>query len=124
MQLTITEKAGKFIHRMIVFGNGNAHSGFRLAVKPGGCAGLSYDFSIEAEPRLGEEVVEGSGFRVFIPTESQPFLEGVTIDFVDTLIHSGLTFTNPNAISQCGCGSSFATSGGGPLGSLGCGKRG
>lgn len=123
MQITITEEAGKFIRRMITFGGGNSGSGFRLAVKPGGCAGLTYEFNIEAEPKPADEVVEGPGFKVYVPADSRPYLEGTTVGFVETLMHSGLTFTNPNAGSQCGCGTSFSTEGGAASGGPGCGKR-
>jgi len=123
MRITITERAAKFIHRMIALGGGEPGSGLRLAVRPGGCAGLTYDFSIEADPPPGDEVVEGPDFKVYVPPGSRPYLEGITVDFVDTLMHSGLTFTNPNAGSQCGCGSSFSTKGGAPSPGQGCGKR-
>ncbi|MEW6682485.1 MAG: iron-sulfur cluster assembly accessory protein [Nitrospirota bacterium] len=122
MQITITERAGTFIRRMIAFGGGEPGSGFRLAVKPGGCAGLSYDFNIEATPQPGDEVVEGPGFKVHVPVESRPYLEGTTVDFVETLMQSGLTFTNPNAGAQCGCGSSFSPTGEAPSVGKECGK--
>jgi iron-sulfur cluster assembly accessory protein len=124
MQITITERAGTFIRRMIAFGSGAPGSGFRLAVWPGGCAGLTYDFSIETEPKPGDEVVEGPGFKVYVPAESRPYLEGTTVDFVETLMHSGLTFTNPNATGSCGCGSSFSVEGRPPSCGQGCGKGG
>ena len=111
MEVAVTENAAKFIRRMIVFGGGTSGSGFRLAVQPGGCAGFSYEFSIEPAPAGGDEVIDGPGFKVFVPETSKPFLEGVTVDFEETLMHSGLTFTNPKASGSCGCGSSFSIEG-------------
>jgi iron-sulfur cluster assembly accessory protein len=107
MNITITPAAEKFIRRMITFGGGNNDSGFRLALKPGGCSGLSYDFSIESEPKPGDTVIEGKGIRVFVPQESTSLLDGVVIGCEDNFINTGLTFTNPNAGQSCGCGSSF-----------------
>lgn len=111
MQLTITEGAAKFMRRMVRFGGGDALSAFRLAVAPGGCAGFSYDFTIESAPAEGDAVVESAGVTVFIAAESVQYLNGLVIDFADSLASQGLTFTNPNAVGSCGCGSSFAVEG-------------
>lgn len=112
MEITITEKAGHFIRRMIRFGGGAPGAGFRLAVKPGGCAGLTYDFTIEAGPRPGDRVVDGPGFRVFVPAESLPYLEGTTVDFSESLTYTGLVFHNPNVTAECACGTSFTVEAG------------
>jgi len=122
MEITVTEKAAKFIRRMIVFGGGAPGCGFRLAVQPGGCAGFSYDFSIIQNPMPGDKIIEGPVFKVYVPPASQPLLEGVTVDFEETLMHSGLTFTNPKALGNCGCGSSFSVEGEKPSVSKSCKK--
>ena len=76
MNLTVSRKAEKFIRRMITFSG--TSGGFRLAVKEGGCSGLSYDFSIEAEPAPTDAVVTTeSGLQVFVPAECQAMLEGL-----------------------------------------------
>jgi iron-sulfur cluster assembly protein len=105
MNITVTERAGKFINRMIRFNGGNGNSGFRLSVAPGGCSGLSSSFTVEPEPQAGDAVLESHGIKLFLPAESRILLEGVTIDFADTAMSTGLTFINPNAQS-CGCSSS------------------
>ena len=107
MNITITEKAGTFMKRMIRFNGGTAESGFRLLVTPSGCSGLSSEFTVEATPLEGDAVLESAGVRVFLPAESRILLEGVTIDFADTAMSTGLTFINPNAQS-CGCSSAEA----------------
>jgi len=104
MNVTITEKAEKFMSRMIRFGGGATGSGFRLVVAPGGCSGLSSSFTIENMPLPGDEVMDSNGVRVFLPAESRILLDGVTVDFADSMMESGLVFINPNA-SSCGCGS-------------------
>lgn len=108
MHVTITPKAQKFILRMIRFGGAREGAGFRLALKPGGCAGFSYDFSIQDEPDAGDAVVRSEGITLFVPPESQQYLDGVTIDAEDNLMRSGLVFVNPNAGGTCGCGTSFS----------------
>jgi len=107
MNVTITEKAGTFMKRMIRFNGGTAESGFRLQVTPGGCSGLSSEFTVEPAPLEGDAVLESGGIKVFLPAESRILLEGVTIDFADTPMSTGLTFINPNA-QACGCSSAEA----------------
>ncbi|MBS0354773.1 MAG: iron-sulfur cluster assembly accessory protein [Proteobacteria bacterium] len=106
MNLKVSRKAEKFIRRMITF-SGKA-GGFRLAVKEGGCSGMSYDFSIEAEPAATDAVVTTeTGLQVFVPAECQAMLDGIVIECEDSLMNTGLTFFNPNAAKSCGCGTSF-----------------
>lgn len=107
MHVTITPKAEKFIRRMVSFGGGEAGSGFRLALQAGGCSGLSYTFTVESSPQPDDVVIEGNGIRVFVPSECRAYLDGVVVDCEDTLMHTGLTFFNPNAGASCGCGTSF-----------------
>lgn len=94
MNMVITPAAEKFMKRMVRFG-GAPDCGFRLAVTPGGCSGLTADFSVEPEPRPGDAVFEHDGMRLFLPAESRLLLDGVTVDFADTMIESGLVFHNP-----------------------------
>ncbi len=105
MELTITPKAEKFIARMIRFNGGTPAHGFRLVVSPGGCSGLSSEFTVEAGPLTGDQAIEASGVKLFLPAESRILLEGATIDFKDTPLESGLTFITKQA-GNCGCSSS------------------
>lgn len=105
MELSITPKAEKFIARMIRFNGGTPNFGFRLIVSPGGCSGLSSEFSVEPGPMDGDGVFEVSGLKLFLPAESRILLDGATIDFKDTPMESGLTFITANA-GSCGCSSS------------------
>jgi iron-sulfur cluster assembly protein len=110
MDLTITPSAEKFIRRMVRFGGAGEEAGFRLSVSPGGCSGLSSEFSIEAEPLSGDEAVTVNGVKLFLNAESRILLQGVTIDFSDTPMSTGLVFTNPKA-TGCGTCSSSAPAG-------------
>ena len=107
MNITITDKAAKFISRMIRFNGGTAGSGFRLVVTPGGCSGFNSSFTVEAAPQAGDATLESNGVKVFLPAESRILLEGVTVDFADTAMATGLSFINPNAQS-CACSSASA----------------
>ncbi|GAB4358749.1 MAG: iron-sulfur cluster assembly accessory protein [Oricola sp.] len=100
MAFKITPAAEKFI-RLMLMADGNAHSGFRLVLGPGGCSGLSSDISIASAPEPGDAVIERNGIRLFLPAESRILLEGVTIDFADTAAHAGLVFHDPKAPAAC-----------------------
>ncbi len=105
MNINITEKAATYMRRMIRFNGGTADSGFRLIVTPGGCSGFNSSFTVEAAPLEGDAVLDSNGTKVFLPAESRILLEGVTVDFADTAMSTGLSFINPNAQS-CACSSS------------------
>ncbi len=98
MNFTITPAAEKFI-RLMIRADGDASSGFRLAVSPGGYSGLAADISIKREPVTGDAVVEQNGVKLFLPAESRILLEGVTIDFADTATQTGLVFHDPKQVS-------------------------
>jgi iron-sulfur cluster assembly accessory protein len=99
--VTVTPAAEKFMRRMVRFSEHPA-GGFRLTVALGGCSGYSSEFSVEAAPRGGDSELAVNGLRVFLPADSRLLLDGVTVDFADTPLQSGLTFVNPNA-AACGC---------------------
>lgn len=96
----ISEGAEKFMRRMTRMAGGAG--GFRLVVSPGGCSGLSSEFSIEAEAKPGDETLQVNGLKVFVPAPSARLLAGVTVDFVDTATQTGLTFFSPEAPASCG----------------------
>ncbi len=105
MNVNITEKAATFMRRMIRFNGGAGDSGFRLVVSPGGCSGFNSSFTVEAAPLQGDAVLDTNGVKIFLPAESRIMLEGVTVDFSDNAMSTGLSFINPNAQS-CACSSS------------------
>ena len=81
--------------------------GLRLGVLGGGCSGLSYQFKFDPQPRPNDNVMAFDDVQVFVDPKSMIFLDGMTLDWKDTLIHSGFVFENPNAKKNCGCGTSF-----------------
>ena len=73
----------------------------------GGCSGLSYLFKSSAKPRPTDKVFEFEGVKIFVDPKSMVYLDGMTLDYKESLIHSGFVFENPNAKKSCGCGTSF-----------------
>ena len=86
---------------------GKTGSGLRVFVQGGGCSGFQYGLMIEETGGAGDQVFESNGVRLFIDPVSISYLKGAEVDFVDTVTGGGFTIRNPNAVSTCGCGSSF-----------------
>ncbi len=82
-------------------------TGVRMAVKGGGCSGLSYVLDFDRE-RDGDNIVEQDGVRFYMDRKSTIYLKGIQLDFKEGLKGKGFVFTNPNASSTCGCGESFS----------------
>jgi iron-sulfur cluster assembly protein len=82
--------------------------GLRLGVKGGGCSGMSYSVGFDAHPRDSDNVFTFEDVRVFIDPKSFVYLQGMTLDYEETLIRQGFNFINPNSSHSCGCGSSFS----------------
>jgi len=87
----------------------NPEIGLRVYVYSGGCSGYRYGMMLEDQPTTEDNVLSANGVRVYIDTNSVPLIKGSEIDYVDTLMGAGFTVNNPNAVSGCGCGSSFRT---------------
>ena len=105
--IQISEGAARKI-RTLMAKQGIDEGGLRVGVKGGGCSGLSYTFSWEKQPRLGDEVFEGpEGSKIFVDRKSLLFLKGTVLDYDTNMISKGFVFNNPNAKTTCGCGSSF-----------------
>jgi len=79
----------------------------RIAVQPGGCSGLRYQLFFDERNLDGDEVRDFGGVGVVVDRMSLPYLQGATIDFVDTIEKQGFTIDNPTATSSCACGDSF-----------------
>ena len=104
--VTITESAKtKVISEMEVPGDN-----LRLAVKGGGCSGMSYELFSEPPEDVQEidTVISHEGFNVVIDQKSIIYLKGMELDYDDGLQGKGFVFKNPLATSTCGCGESFS----------------
>ena len=87
----------------------NPNMGLRVYVYSGGCSGFRYGMMLEDQPSSEDVTVETRGIKVYVDRNSTQYLEGAEIDYLDTLMGAGFTVNNPNAVSGCGCGSSFRT---------------
>lgn len=105
--VTLTESAVKAVSRFIESSDKEI-AGLRIKVDGGGCSGLQYGLKLENSISEGDIIHEISGLKMLIDEASQPLLEGVTVDFVDSMEGSGFKFENPNATASCGCGKSFS----------------
>ena len=106
--VTLTETAMTEVRQFIDAENAGPEAGLRIRVVPGGCSGFSYSMQIEDGPRPGDEILNNEGLKVFVDTFSRQYLEGVQVDYVNSVMGSGFTFSNPNSTGSCGCGSSFS----------------
>jgi iron-sulfur cluster assembly protein len=83
-------------------------AGLRVAVVGGGCSGFSYHMAFEsAANEANDNVYEFEGLKVMVDQMSEMYLDGVQIDYIESIEGSGFKFNNPNVKSTCGCGSSF-----------------
>jgi len=86
---------------------GKEGEGLKILVQPGGCAGFQYGLVFQKSPEEGDSIIEHNGVKIYVREEMAPLLDGITIDYVQTLMGGGFKIDNPNATSSCGCGQSF-----------------
>ena len=82
---------------------------FSIRVVPAGCSGLGYDLNLVREMKAGDLTWEQDGVKIATDALSNKYLSGTEIDFVSSVTGAGFKFSNPNAKSSCGCGTSFST---------------
>ncbi len=108
VNVTVTEKAAEKVRHFATNQGLGDGFGLKVGVKGGGCSGLTYVLSIDESPSPEDKIIEDKGIRLFIPKKSYIYLAGTELDFSDGLNGKGFTFSNPNATSTCGCGTSFS----------------
>jgi iron-sulfur cluster assembly accessory protein len=87
---------------------GRPNAGLRLAVDAGGCSGFQYRFDLEDSPAADDLVVQDGPGRVFVDPVSLELLAGAELDWTEALIGAHFAVKNPQAVSACGCGTSFS----------------
>jgi iron-sulfur cluster assembly accessory protein len=83
-------------------------AGLRIGVVGGGCSGFQYSMSFENQSGMMDKIVRFDDLKVFVDATSAMYLNGCTVDYVETLEAAGFKFENPQVKSTCGCGSSFS----------------
>ncbi len=106
-QVGLTENATKQVKNLIA-SEGNPNLKLRIMITSGGCSGFSYNFSLDDQIKEDDEVFTFDGVDVLVDEASLPFVDGAQLDYVTDLMGSSFQMTNPNATSECGCGSSFS----------------
>ena len=105
--IALTDKAASKVSELIT-AEGDDALALRVAVRPGGCSGFSYDMFFDTEIADDDLKVEQGGVRVVVDPSSAMLLEGATLDYADGLSQAGFSINNPNAQRTCGCGQSFS----------------
>ena len=102
--IDVTTNAVKRIRTMLTE---NERSAMRLGIVGGGCSGLSYKFKYEDKPRETDHVIEADGVTLVVDPKSYEYLDGMTLDYEQTVLEQAFRFHNPNAQKNCGWGRSF-----------------
>jgi iron-sulfur cluster assembly protein/iron-sulfur cluster insertion protein len=100
---TAVEKVGELLAQ-----EGNDELALRVAVRPGGCSGYSYEMFFDSEFAADDMLTEIGTVKVVVDPASAPLLVGATLDYKDGLQGAGFHINNPNATRSCGCGQSFS----------------
>ena len=109
--ITLTDTAANKV-RELLDAEGDIDLALRVAVRPGGCSGFSYEMFFDGDIAADDEKATfgqaGSTVNVVVDSASAQMLQGATLDYKDGLNQAGFNITNPNATRSCGCGQSFS----------------
>jgi iron-sulfur cluster assembly accessory protein len=105
--LTLTPTASIKVKELIQ-AEGDEALALRVAVRPGGCSGYSYEMYFDKDFTPDDELADEGGVRVVVDAASAPLLKGASLDYKDGLQGAGFAINNPNATRSCGCGQSFS----------------
>jgi iron-sulfur cluster assembly protein/iron-sulfur cluster insertion protein len=105
--ITLTDSAASKVKDLIE-AEGEPNLALRVAVRPGGCSGFSYEMFFDSDVADDDNLVDLSGVRVVVDSSSADLLQGATLDYKDGLQGAGFAIDNPNAQRSCGCGKSFS----------------
>ena len=107
MMITLTDAAAAKVKDLIE-AEGEADLALRVAVRPGGCSGFSYEMFFDSDVASDDLTAEHAGVRVVVDPSSAQLLTGAVLDYKDGLQQTGFSINNPNAQRTCGCGQSFS----------------
>lgn len=104
--IDLTQKAQQ--HLLDVLKASPEYKYVRIGVRGGGCSGLEYSMGLVEEAESDWELFEFENLKVYVDPISMMYLDGVQVDYIESLTQSGFKFFNPNVKSSCGCGKSFS----------------
>jgi iron-sulfur cluster assembly protein len=105
--VALTDSAAEKVRELMSREEDASAISLRIAVQPGGCAGMRYALYFDDRQLDNDVVAEVKGVPIRVDKMSGPYLRGTTIDWVDSLQGAGFSIDNPNAQSSCACGDSF-----------------
>jgi iron-sulfur cluster assembly protein/iron-sulfur cluster insertion protein len=105
--ITLTDTASTKVKELIAQ-EGEEGLMLRVAVRPGGCSGFSYEMFFDSEREADDLTADYEGVTVVVDPSSAQLLDGASLDFKDGLQGAGFAINNPNAQRTCGCGQSFS----------------
>lgn len=105
--ITVTETAATKVRELLDQEDDDLLA-LRVAVRPGGCSGFSYEMFFDGEFAGDDQATEFGGIKVVVDPTSAQLLVGATLDYKDGLQQTGFSIDNPNAQRTCGCGQSFS----------------
>ena len=105
--ITLTDNAAVKV-KQLIDQEGEDGLALRVAVRPGGCSGFSYEMFFDTDVAADDVTTDYGGVRVIVDPSSAQLLAGAELDYKDGLDQSGFAITNPNAQRTCGCGQSFS----------------
>jgi iron-sulfur cluster assembly protein/iron-sulfur cluster insertion protein len=105
--ITLTDTAASKVKDLIA-AEGEDGLALRVAVRPGGCSGFSYEMFFDSDVAADDVTVDYDGVKVVVDPSSAQLLTGATLDYKDGLQQAGFSIDNPNAQRTCGCGQSFS----------------
>jgi iron-sulfur cluster insertion protein len=104
---TLTDTATDKV-KSLIEAEGNPELVLRVAVRPGGCSGFSYEMFFDTDVAPDDVKLDQDGVTVVIDPASAPHLGGASLDYKDGLQGAGFAISNPSATRSCGCGQSFS----------------
>lgn len=105
--IALTDNAAEKV-RSLIEAEGVPELALRVAVRPGGCSGFSYEMFFDTDVAQDDRSAEVNGVRLVVDESSAMLLDGATLDYRDGLQDAGFSIDNPNAQRTCGCGQSFS----------------
>ena len=105
--LTVTDTAAAKVKDLLE-AEGDTTMALRVAVRPGGCSGFSYEMFFDSDFAADDQKAEFDAVKVVVDSASLQYLNGASLDYKEGLMGAGFTVNNPNTTRSCGCGQSFS----------------